>query len=387
VSLREQLEPTIRKTPPCTGKDLPKGRQQHWVEPRLVCEVRYREWQADGHLRFPVFMGLRPDKSVDECIKVATAGDSAEPVPVSAPARGESREFSLTNLDKVFWPDEGITKGDLIEYYQSLAPIMLRYLRDRPVLLTRYPDGIKGKSFFQKDAPAFVPPWVRRVKMYSEDTQRDIAQFVCDDEETLVYLANMGTIPFHLWSARVASLHHPDWCILDLDPKEAPYANVVRVARAVRALCDDIGLPTFVKTSGSTGLHVLIPLGAQLVHAQSVQLAELVARIIATEHADIATVVRLPQDRGGRVYLDFLQNGYGKVLAAPYCVRPVPGATVSTPLLWSEVSVEHPLSEFNIRSVPERMKKLKEDPLRGVLEEKPDIPAAVEKLARRLKKQ
>jgi bifunctional non-homologous end joining protein LigD len=384
-TLRPQLEADERPTPPCSGPEMPRTRVDHWVEPKLVCEVRYREWPDGRLLRQPVFLGLRPDKTVDECIKLGAPGDSPEPAQGPAAAPTESREFSLTHLEKIFWPDEGITKGDMIEYYQSIAPFMLHYLRDRPLILTRYPDGIKGKSFYQKDAPAFVPSWVRRMKIWSEENQREIEQFVCDDEETLVYLANLGTIPFHVWSARVATVQQPDWCILDIDPKGAPFANVVRVARAVKALADEIGLPSFVKTSGSTGLHVLIPLGAQLVHAQCVQLAELMARVVTAEMPDIATVIRLPADRGGRVYLDFLQNGYGKYLAAPFCVRPLPGAPVSAPLKWNEVSIDHPISEFNLKTVPARMKKLKIDPLADVLTVKPDIAAAVDKLGRRVK--
>jgi bifunctional non-homologous end joining protein LigD len=389
TGISQKLAPDVRPTPPCDGPEMPRGRENHWVEPKYVCEVQYRQW-PEGHLvRFPVFLGLRPDKNVNECLKLGAPGDIPEPpdekrTVVAEPS--ESREFSLTNLDKVFWPDEKITKGDLIEYYQTIAPWMLRYLRDRPVMLTRYPDGIKGKSFFQKDAPSFVPPWLRRAKMWSDENQREIEHFVCDDEESLVYLANLGTIPFHIWSSRVSHLQQPDWCILDLDPKGAPYAHVVRVARAIKSLCDDIELPCFAKTSGSTGLHVLIPLGQQLVHAQATSLAEVLARVIVSELPDIATIVRLPSDRGGRVYVDFLQNGHGKLLAAPFCVRPLPGAPVSTPLRWSEVSVEHPISEFTMRTVPERMKKLRKDPMHDVLTLRPDIHAALEKLPHRLTK-
>lgn len=387
TEIRKQLDSGRRATPPCSGPELPKGKENVWVEPKLVCEVQFKEWPNGRLLRQSVFLGLRPDKSPDECVKLSAQSDAPEQVEQPAAAPSASHEFSLSNLEKVFWPEEKITKGDLIEYYQTIAPWMLTYLRDRPVMLTRYPDGIKGKSFFQKDAPSFVPSWVRRAKMWSDENQREIEHFVCDDEESLVYLANLGTIPFHIWSSRVSTLEHPDWCILDVDPKDAPWAHVVKVARAIKSLCDELELPSFCKTSGSTGLHVLIPLGLQLVHKQSVMLAELLARAVAAELPKIATVIRLPSDRGGRVYIDFLQNGHGKLLAAPYCVRPLPGATVSMPLRWNEVSVEHPISEFTIQTVPERMKKLKKDPLAEVLTLKPDIHGALERLMKRISKQ
>ena len=187
---------------------------------------------------------------------------AAEPAPVT-------REVSFTNLTKIFWPEEGYTKGDLIEYYRSVSRWLLPYLDDRPIVLTRYPDGIDGKNFFQKDAPGYIPDWVRTERMWSEHAQREIHYFICDSEETLLYLINMGSIPLHLWSSRVPSLQHPDWCILDLDPKQAPFVHVVKIARRIRKLCDEIDLDCFIKTSGSTGLHVLLPLGGQCTYEES----------------------------------------------------------------------------------------------------------------------
>jgi bifunctional non-homologous end joining protein LigD len=252
------------------------------------------------------------------------------------------------------------------------------------VVLTRYPDGIEGKSFFQKDAPPHVPSWIRRERMWSEDTQREIAHFICDDVESLIYLANMGSIPLHVWSSRVRTIQQPDWCIIDLDPKEAPFEMVIRVAQAVRALCDEMELPTFVKTTGSTGLHVLIPLGGQCTHRQSTALAELIARVIAQEHPEIATVTRNIADRGKRVYLDYLQNGHGKLIASAFCVRPLPGAPVSTPLDWSEVNQKLLPRQYTIKDVARRMQSLRSDPMRAVLELKPDLHKSLENLALRL---
>jgi bifunctional non-homologous end joining protein LigD len=293
-------------------------------------------------------------------------------------------EVHFTNLDKIFWPEERYTKGDLIAYYRAIAPWLLAYLKDRPVVLTRYPDGIAGKWFFQKDAPVFAPEWLRRERMWSEDTKRDIDYFVCDDLDSLLYLINLGTIPLHVWGSRVATLERPDWCILDLDPKEAPFRHVVTVARAIHKLCDDIELPCFVKTSGSTGLHVLLPLGRQCTYEQARSLGGLLARVIAAQLPEIATVTRQVGKRGARVYLDWVQNGHGRLLVAPFSVRPLPGAPVSMPLAWSEVTPKLDIGKFTIRTAPARMNKRKDDPLRTVLDLKPDLVSALERLHGRL---
>src|SRR5690606_3419913 len=167
------------------------------------------------------------------------------------------RTVKVTNRDKLFWSDDGYTKGDLVDYYVAIAPFLLPYLADRPLVLTRYPDGIDGKSFFQKDAPEFVPDWLRLETLESGGSVRDVCYFVIENDAGLAYYANMASIPLHVWSSRIGSLERPDWCILDLDPKGAPFEHVVRVARAIRELCDAVGLPCYPKTSGSTGLHVL----------------------------------------------------------------------------------------------------------------------------------
>jgi len=380
------LEQGIRAKPAFAGP-APQDPGHTWVEPTLVAEVRYKEWTDEGLLRQPVFVRFRDDKPVTE---VAQKGegrgerDAEVATESTAPISPLPKEVKFSNLDKVFWPDEGYTKGDLIEYYRAISPWLLPYLKDRPVVLTRYPDGITGKSFFQKDAPAFAPDWLRTERMWSEDTQREIDYFVCDDLESLLYLANLGTIPLHVWGSRTASLEQPDWCILDLDPKEAPFAHVVTVARAVQQLCDEIELPCFIKTSGSTGLHVLLPLGRQCTYEQCRQLGGLLARVIATQLPEIATITRQVGKRGARVYLDYVQNGHGRLLVAPFSVRPLPGAPVSTPLLWREVGPKLDIRRFTIRSVPTRMKKLQDDPLLPVLDAKPDLVAALERLHARL---
>jgi bifunctional non-homologous end joining protein LigD len=421
VALRAVLEAERREAPACTGP-LPADRGHVWVEPRLVAEVRYLAWTDEGLLRQPVFRRLRDDKRPEECALPRDAGgtgpegsviprrsvpDDEEPAGASAGgspsredtgdhARGfasptgqtevprDDRKVPFTNLAKVFWPAEGYTKGDLIEYYRAISPWLLPYLRDRLLVLTRYPDGIEGKSFFQKDAPSFAPGWVRLERVWSESAQREIDYFVAGDVESLLYIANLGTIPLHVWGSRVTDLAHPDWCILDLDPKGAPFLHVVRVARAIHDLAEEIGLPAYVKTSGSTGLHVLVPLGGLCTFDQCKQLGELLARVVAGRLPEIATTVRLPNDRGGRVYVDFLQNGHGKLLAAPFTARPVPGALCSAPLLWDEVDETLELRRFTIRTLPERMSAFGHDPLAPVLTERPDLVTALARLSARL---
>jgi len=379
--LRLRLEPTVRGTPPFVGP-APKGKEHVWVEPTLVCEVRFKEWTRDGLLRQPAFLRLREDKAPIECVR-----DVRRPpeVPQTPDANAEpQRTVAFTNLDKVFWPEQGYTKGDLIDYYRSVSPWILPYLRERPLVMTRYPDGISGKSFFQKDAPGFAPPWLRTERIWSDHAGREIDYFVCDDEASLLYIANLGTIPLHIWASRVPSLARPDWCILDLDPKGAPFAHVVELALAIRRLCEELDLPAGIKTSGASGLHILIPLGGQCTFEQSRGLAELLARVVEAEHPKIATTARTLAARHGRVYLDFLQNGHGRLLVAPFSVRPLAGAPVSTPLHWREVGGRLNPEMFTIRSVPRRLRRLENDPLHAVLELRPDLHTVLARLAERV---
>jgi len=393
--LRTALEPRRRRTPACSGAPA-ATRADTWVEPEHVVEVRYKTFTEDGSLRHPVFVRLRDDKRPEECVHPSPRARAAEPDPedgardtdgdVAATPEADGaappeRVLRLTRLEKVFWPQERYTKGDLLEYYRTIAPWILPYLRDRPLVVTRYPDGIEGKSFYQKDAPDYCPPWVRTQRVWSDHAEKEIDYFVCDDTDMLLYIVNMGAIPLHIWSSRVASIQRPDWCILDLDPKGAPFAHVVRLALAIRTLCDEIQLPSFVKTSGSTGLHVLLPLGGLCTYEQSRMLAHLVVRVIHGRHPDISTIARTLSARGGKVYLDWLQNRHGQLLAAPFCVRPLPAAPVSTPLQWSEVGPKLDMRAFTIRTVPERVQRKKQDPMAAVLSTRPDLVAALERLS------
>ena len=387
------LEAARRPEPPFKGAG-PTGAEHAWVEPRLVAEVRYLEWTDDGQLRQPVFLRFRSDKKPQQCVrqggdsgsentKSEARGAAARTSPAPKP-QPRTPTFQFTNLQKVYWPQEGYTKGDLVAYYKAISLWLLPYLEDRPVVLTRFPDGIEGKSFFQKDAPAYAHDFVRTVRMWSAESERELNYFVAEDESALLYIANLGAIPLHIWGSRVATLETPDWCILDLDPKEAPFAHVITVAKAIRAMAEEIGLPAFVKTSGSTGLHVLVPLGRQCTFEQARTLGGLLARVVAAELPDIATITRQVHKRDGRVYLDYVQNGRGRLLAAPFTARPVPGALVSMPLDWKEVTPKLDIAKFTIKTAPARMEKLGEDPLLPVLVLKPDLVAALAGLHRRL---
>ena len=290
--------------------------------------------------------------------------------------------MTITNPRKVFWPDEGYTKSDLIDYYDSVAPWLLPYLKDRPLVLTRYPDGIKGKSFFQKDAPEWIPSWIRTARIHSHDVGRDIAYFVVDDRESLRYVVNLGTIPLHLWSSRLPSLDHPDWLVLDLDPKGAPFTDVVKVARALHRILDELAVPSYVKTSGATGLHILLPLGARYDYDVTRTFARLLAVMGVEAEPAISTIARPLRSRGGKVYIDFGQNGRGQTIVAPFSVRPLPGAPVSCPLRWEEVTAKLDPARFTIKTAPARFEKVG-DPLAPVLRGRIDVAAALRKLERR----
>ncbi len=382
ATMRGELEAMRRAEPAATG--APTGAEHVWVDPEWVAEVRFKEVTSDKLLRAPVFVRRRDDKAPEECRRQDSdvAGVDREPLVVDEPAAVEpaQRSVPFTNLDKVFWPDEGYTKGDLIQYYESVWPWLEPYLRDRPTVLTRYPDGIDGKYFYQKDLPDFVASWVRRVRMWSEHAQREIEYLVCDTIESLLYAVNLGAIPLHIWMSRVDTIQRPDWCLLDLDPKDAPFADVVTLARSIRRLCKSIELDSYVKTTGSSGLHILLPLGGQCTFEQSRQLGLLVARVIERQHPDIATTQRVLSARRGRVYLDYLQNRHGQLMVAPYIVRPLPGAPVSAPLTWREVNAKLTPRQFTIANLGRRLKRRTNDPNLAVMDGQPDLVAALERL-------
>ncbi|MEX2109589.1 MAG: DNA ligase D [Gemmatimonadaceae bacterium] len=422
--LHALLDPIVRRDPLCAGpvhgkgseplpsEQIPETSTTVWTEAMHVCEVRYREFTPDGLLRHAAFLRLRNDKAAHECERQGwsiaessvpsassdgngasdtNASDTAAsdtngnavheppPPPAKAPVQ---KAVAFSNLKKIYWPAEKYTKGDLIEYYRAVSKWLLPYLADRPVVLTRFPDGIDGKSFYQKDAPVFAPDWMRTVPIWSEETQREIRYFICDDEESLLYLANMGSIPLHIWASREGSLELPDWCVIDLDPKEAPFSDVIRTAQVLHRVCESVGLPNYVKTTGKTGLHILLPLGRQCTYEQSRMLGELLARVVLLEVKDIATITRHVTKRGDKVYLDYLQNRHGQTIVAPFSVRPLPGATVSTPLQWDEVNESLDPRLFTIKTALDRIGKGAQDPVADVLNQKPDLARVLDQLAR-----
>ncbi len=427
-AIMARLRPLARATPPFDAGAVPTGRGHHWVEPRLVAEVRFTDWTDDGGLRHPTFIDLRDDKKPLECRREEPEQPlEPEPAPerpkapsaperkppdrairsarrgqrnhagvgglgggaASAPPQSEQEapvaptpaRFQPTNVKKVLWPGEpALTKGDLIGYYERVASLMLPYLRDRPLVLTRFPDGITGKSFYQKDAPDFAPAWVRTERIYSRDTERDIAYLVVDDVEMLRYVANSAALPIHVWASRVPSLERPDWLVLDLDPKGAPFTDVVRVALALRGILERLELPSYVKTSGATGLHIMLPLGARYTYEQCRTFARLLAVMGVEAEPEISTVARPLRSRGGKVYIDFGQNGHGQTIVAPYSVRPLPGAPASCPIEWREVTSRLDPARFTLETLPARFDKMA-DPLTPVLGDGIDMAAAIERIA------
>lgn len=369
ASVKAEFAAKARATPPCVG-DVPKEAEARWVEPTRVAEVRFKNWPEGLSVREPVFLRFRDDKLPVEC-PTPLHGRAPSPI-VAAPVK-------VSNADKVLFPDDGLTKAELVAYYRDVSPWLLPYLRDRPLMLTRYPDGIHGKSFFQKALPLKAPRFVRSVRLRNEDEGRDIDQLVCDDVRTLEWLANLATLPLHLGAGRVGSLDRAVWAVIDFDPKGAPFAHVIELALTLHGLCEQAGLPNFVKTSGSSGLHVLIPLGGQVDHTGARQLAELLSTLVVHRHPPIATLERSLPKRQGRVYVDAFQNGDGKLIAAPFCVRPFPTAPVSMTLEWSEVRPGLSPRQFTVRDAVARLQRVG-DPMAPVLTLRPDLGAALAKL-------
>jgi bifunctional non-homologous end joining protein LigD len=288
----------------------------------------------------------------------------------------------LTHLDKVYWPKEGYTKGDLIDYYREVAPVLLPYLRDRPESLHRYPNGIDGQHFFQKDVSRQPPPtWVETASIRSEGENRDIRYVICQNEATLLYMANLGCIEINPWNSRVSAPDRPDYLIVDLDPEDTSFQKVMETAQAVHKLLDKVGVPSLCKTSGKRGLHIFVPLAAQYDYDLAKGFAELIANLVHQSLPAQTSVARSPSRRQQRVYLDILQNRRGQTIAAPYSVRPVPGALVSTPLKWSEVKRGLDSAKFTIRTLPKRLSRIG-DLWKPVLGPGPNLAEAIERFSR-----
>lgn len=293
----------------------------------------------------------------------------------------DGQEVSLTHLDKLYWPQEGITKGDLLRYYARMAETILPYLQHRPLILKRYPDGIAASFFFQHDLP-HAPDFVRTEILESHE-ERAIEYAVIDNTATLLYLTNLGTIEEHPWHSRVEDRDHPDWVVFDLDPEEAEFDVVCQVAQAVRRVLDEWGLSAYAKTSGSRGLHILVPIEPRYRYDETARFAEHVASRVARENPQTATVVRsLSRRKRGRVYVDHLQNAQGKTIVAPYSVRARVGATVSAPLDWREVKPGLNPGQFTLSTLPARL-SAKGDLFKGVLAHSQNLDEALQQIERR----
>lgn len=437
-----KLQPLV--TDKCPFKKCPKGNMPvTWVQPKLVCEIKFAEWTKDRIARQPIFMGLREDKKAkevsfeksvtinmikkDKVAQVKSAGSKAKggkqaaqnSAKKSAPGKSgqasskssksaekrskklakqldltkgneqqivlNDHELKLTNLNKLYWKKEKFSKGDMINYYLQIAPYILPYMKDRPQSLNRHPNGIDGPNFFQKNQKGKVPKWMQTHEDFSESTRENIEYLVCSDEATLIYMANLGCIEMHPWHSRSQSWQYPDWCLIDLDPdKPNTFQEVMDVAKVVKKVLDSIGAEAYVKTSGSTGIHIYIPLGAKYHYDQSKQLAELVVTLVNNEMPEFTSVERSPSKRKGKIYLDFLQNRETQTAAAPYSLRPKPGVPVSTPLDWSELKKGLTPTTYNAKNIFERL-KAEGDLFQPVLGKGINLEKVLSKLASQMK--
>jgi bifunctional non-homologous end joining protein LigD len=286
-------------------------------------------------------------------------------------------ELKFTNLSKVFWPDEGLTKRDMLNYYYQVVPFMLPYMKDRPQTLNRFPNGIYGKSFYQKDVTGKIPSWIETYKYFSQGDQREKHFLVCTDEASLLYIASLGCIEMNPWSSRKDTPDNPDWCIIDLDPdKKNTFDQVIEAAQVTKEVLDSIGVESYCKTSGSTGLHIYIPLGARYDYEDSKEFARAIVKVIHAQIPNFTSIERKVSDRNGKMYLDFLQNRPQATVAGPYSLRPKPGAPVSMPLHWEEVKKGLSIRDFTLTNAIERLKR-EGDLFHGVLGKGIDIDKAL----------
>ncbi len=400
--LYEKFKPLI--TAVCPFGIKPKTNMPvTWLKPELVCEVKFTEWTDEKSLRHPIFLGLREDKTAQnekgeavvsppsksqnkksssleskataqlQEIDIAPAV-SATTKTLTAKAKkgarkvlisGEDKEtvvtinkqkLKLTNLDKFYWPHEKITKRDVLNYYYQISPYMFPYMKDRPQSLNRHPNGINGKNFYQKNVEGKVADWINTYP-YSSDSDGQTKEFlVCTDEATLLYIASLGCIEMNPWHSRIQSPDNPDWCVIDLDPDDNPFDQVIETACVVKEILDTYNIPAYCKTSGATGMHIYIPLEAKYTYAQSKLFAQLIVGIVHRELQFFTSLERSPAKRKGKIYLDFLQNRSIQTIAAPYSIRPKPGATVSTPLHWEEVKKGLTPKQFTIHNILDRLK-------------------------------
>ncbi|MCW3087478.1 MAG: ligase [Sediminibacterium sp.] len=375
-----KFKPLIRST--CPFEKTPKTNMPvTWLKPELVCEVKFTEWTTEKILRHPIFLGLREDKKAsnekNEKVvkapvlkkKTASAASKAMRTPdisrSKKTAAGSKEEqvtvkgntLKLTNLDKLYWPVEKITKRDVINYYSAIAPYIMPYMKNRPQSMNRHPDGITKQNFFQKNVGPHAPEWIETFPFTSDADNEPTNYLVCTNEADLLYMASQGCIEMNPWHSRVKKPDNPDWCVIDLDPDTNTFNKVIETANMVKQVLDSIGATGYCKTSGSTGLHIYIPLGAKYSYEQSRLLAQLVVQFVHHQLPSFTSLERSPAKRKGMIYLDYLQNKATQTIAAPYSLRPKPGAPVSTPLHWDEVTRGLKIKDHNIHNILARLEK------------------------------
>jgi bifunctional non-homologous end joining protein LigD len=347
-----------------------------WVKPQLVCEVWYSEWTGDRHLRHPVYKGLRIDKNKEKVIMETPDTQLADEELITF----GRKQLKVTHLNKVFWKDEGITKGQIVHYYKDMAEWIVPYLKDKAISMRRQPNGISDPGFFQKDVDvSHLPSWIKTKPLYSESNDKNINYIIGDDEATLLYLVNLGCIEINPWLSSYKKPDNPDFVVIDLDPHDVPFTQAVEAALKTKEIFDRMKLDVFIKTSGSKGLHIYCHLGAKYDYDFTKMFAEYTANLIHNELPDTTSVERNPAKRKNRIYVDFLQNRRGQTIACPYSVRPKPGATISAPLYWHEVNDGLKLSNFTIHNMRARVKEI-EDPWKDLTKSNGDLKKALELL-------
>ena len=392
--LYTKLKPLFTAKSPLDEK-IPIRDKIQWVNPKVVCQVKFSEWTQDQHLRHPVYLGIRIDKKAEEVFLSFPKDDStqlnSDEMAITPENKKEKTEndydlkvgktvLHLTNQNKVYFPKDGITKGDIIHYYNEVSELILPYLKDRPESMNRFPNGIDSPSFYQKDVDVDkIPKWLKTKKVFSESNNADIDYLICNNKETLLYMANLGCIEMNPWNSTTKHIQNPDWLVIDLDPAGNDFAPVITTALVVKEVLDELETECLCKTSGASGLHIYIPLGAKYDYDSIKILGELIAKEVQSRLPDITSIERSIKKRKNKLYIDFLQNRRGQTLAAPYSVRPKPGATVSTPLEWSEVNEKLHPSQFTIKNVLKRFEK-KGDLWTPVLSKGADIKKIIHKL-------
>jgi bifunctional non-homologous end joining protein LigD len=385
ASLYARLKPLIIEKCPFAVRPKPDTGMT-WVKPELVCQVKFANWTQDNRLRAPVYLGLRDDAPAQQVEREQASPEdivNRELFPKSAKEstlRIDGHALKFTNLPKVYYPDDGYTKRDVLNYYDAVADLILPHLKDRPLSLKRYPNGIKEEFFFQKATPESYPSWLRTELIDSEHNQKPIRYVFAEDRASLMYLVNLGCIDHNPWMSRSQHLDNPDFILIDLDPQECPFDLIVDAALMVKRVVDQIGLSGYPKTTGGDGMHVYIPIEPVYSYEEARIFAELISRIVIHQKPEMFTTPRSVSKRQkNRVYFDYLQIGKSKTIAAPYVLRAYPGAPAATPLEWEEVRRGLHPSQFTIANVRERFAE-KGDIFAGVLEDPQRMEEALPKL-------